>query len=44
MRIEDQREYIRRAYHLDGKSLRQIARDLGISRDTVTKHCQFSVV
>ena len=37
MLTEDQREYIRRAYHLDGKSLRQIARDLGISRDTVTK-------
>ena len=26
---DDQREYIRRAYHLDGKSLRQIARELG---------------
>jgi transposase len=37
MLTDDQREYIRRAYHLDGKSLRQIARDLGISRDTVTK-------
>ena len=34
---EEQREYIRRAYHLDGKSLRQIARELGISRDAVTK-------
>ncbi len=35
MLTDDQREHIRRAYHLDGKSLRQIARDLGISRDTV---------
>lgn len=37
MLTDDQREIIRRAYHIDGKSLRQIARELGVSRDAVTK-------
>ena len=36
IRVED-REQIRRAYFIEHKSMRQIARDLGHSRDTVKK-------
>jgi len=43
MRVEEemisveQREQIRRAYFLEHKSMRQIARELGHSRETVVK-------
>jgi DNA-binding transcriptional regulator LsrR (DeoR family) len=33
----EQREQIRRAYHIDHKSIRQIARELHVSRRTVDK-------
>lgn len=36
MRIsEEEREHLRRAHHLDGKSIRQLARETGYSRDAI---------
>ncbi len=37
MKTVEQREQIRRAYHIDHKSIRQIARELHVSRRTVDK-------
>ena len=37
MKTVEQREQIRRAYHIDQKSIRQIARELHVSRRTVDK-------
>ena len=38
----DHYESIRRAYHIEGKSKRQIARELGHSRKTVSKALKYS--
>ena len=37
MKTVEQREQIRRAYHIDHQSIRQIARELHVSRRTVDK-------
>ncbi len=33
------REYIRRAYYIDHKSIRQLAEEIGHSRDTISRVC-----